>query len=425
MAASSCPPPLPVSAPSVVLDGDSGTPQIVNAGDTLLIIGAPGSGISTVVSAPDTLEIDFDICQAIDSFVTGAPITDGTISVLGADCQTHTITFPSAPPPISLTDGVTTEVVSPGDTITVATSTPAMSVVVSGPDTIEINYDLCTAISGLPGGTTDGTTGLLGSDCLTHPAVINITDGTNTEVVALGQTITFTSLTPGLVTVVGPTDQVSLSVDVCEILSAVPAGVISQVYGVDAGGNCVLGPLPPPPDPYTFSITDGTTTQVVDDGDTVSFVSANPNLTAVVSATDTVTFDYDLCGDLSLLPDSPAAIIDGTIRVLAEDCEFHSISFPLPPTPISITDGTNTETLDPGDSLLVVTVNPNLTAVVSPGDTLTLDYDLCGDLNDLPTVNACDVPIASTVEVMASVNGSCTKIEMPACGLFPRFQLLP
>jgi hypothetical protein len=44
-----------------------------------------------------------------------------------------------------------------------------------------------------------------------------------------------------------------------------------------------------------FIISDGSNTQTIDDGDTLLF-STNSGLTATVSATDTVTFDYELSG---------------------------------------------------------------------------------------------------------------------------------
>lgn len=44
-----------------------------------------------------------------------------------------------------------------------------------------------------------------------------------------------------------------------------------------------------------FIMSDGTTTQTIDDGDTMLF-STNSGLTATVSATDTVTFDFNITG---------------------------------------------------------------------------------------------------------------------------------
>lgn len=156
-----------------------------------------------------------------------------------------------------------------------------------------------------------------------------------------------------------------------------------------------------------FSITDGTTTEAIASADTIT-VAGSDKVTAVVSATDTITVGLDTTGAST----NDVLTIDGSGNVIwapnAFDNEFTSVAT-LPATgetdliyhnqadnkfyiwdgaafvevptaasfSLSMSDGTTTETLANGNTINFAS-SDKVTAVVSATDTVTVGLDTTG-----------------------------------------------
>ena len=156
-----------------------------------------------------------------------------------------------------------------------------------------------------------------------------------------------------------------------------------------------------------FSITDGTTTEAIASADTIT-VAGSDKVTAVVSATDTITVGLDTTGASA----NDVLTIDGSGNVIwapnAFDNEFTSVAtlpatgetdliyhnqadnkfyiwdgaafVEVPTAPsfsLSMSDGTTTETLANGNTINFAS-SDKVTAVVSATDTVTVGLDTVG-----------------------------------------------
>lgn len=134
---------------------------------------------------------------------------------------------------------------------------------------------------------------------------------------------------------------------------------------------------------YTHTISDGTNTQVLDNGNTLLFNSTGADgYDFTVSATDRVTFSYDFTELSNLVSIDNAA--DRLIIYDASGTSYHYIN----PSQIAgsaysfiVSDGTNTQVLDNGNTLLFADAANGIDAVVGATDQVTIDLDV----NELTT----------------------------------------
>lgn len=209
---------------------------------------------------------------------------------------------------LSVTDGTNTEVVSTGDTVTFAAG-DGVDVAVSATDTVTYSAKLSTdAGNDLLIGTDGGllfsanslVTGAAWDDALNAIVItfedgsttnvpitdnianfladFTISDGTTTDLVNNHETITFSGTEGITTTVSGNTVTTGLPIGTAD-WDLLVWNNTTWAYEVSTQAAQIA-----------FDITDGTTTESVADGDTVTFVGAWQAL-VTVSATDTVTVD--------------------------------------------------------------------------------------------------------------------------------------
>ena len=229
---------------SWTLTGDTGS-EVVNGGDTVAVAG--GTNITTVASATDTLTINLDsvvsgLTSVSATTVTGTTVTDGTFSVnAGAITGATTVAAQDLTLSGNLTvNGTTTSVSSTNTTIS---------------DTlIELQSGLAGANSSdigivLERGTT-GDNGFMGWDESEDKFAFATTTATGTatgdltladagikvgDVLSSG-TVTFASLSDGVVTITGFVDEDNMASDSATLVptqQSVKAYVDSQVAAVD------------------------------------------------------------------------------------------------------------------------------------------------------------------------------------------------
>ncbi len=150
----------------------------------------------------------------------------------------------------SVTDGTTTEAINAGDTLTL-TGTDSINLVVTATDAITANVNLDGATGGNALSSTVGQ-GLYSPDEVLEAA--------------------------GAFAGVAP-NGAQFGIDTSS----------GNIYYVNGAGNWTLVPAPVPA-ALSFDITDGTTTETIGSGNTITLATGNNN-TAVVTATDTITID--------------------------------------------------------------------------------------------------------------------------------------
>ena len=139
---------------------------------------------------------------------------------------------------------------------------------------------------------------------------------------------------------------------------------------------------------YSHTISDGTNTQVLDNGNTLLFNSTGTDgYDFTVSATDRVTFSYDFTELTNLASIDNAA--DRLIIYDASATTYHYIN----PSQIAgsaytftLSDGTNTQAIDNGNTLLFSDAANGIDATVGATDQVVIDLDI----NELTTDAAPD-----------------------------------
>jgi len=139
---------------------------------------------------------------------------------------------------------------------------------------------------------------------------------------------------------------------------------------------------------YTHTISDGTNTQVLDNGNTLLFNSTGTDgYDFTVSATDRVAFSYDFTELTNLVSIDNAA--DRLIIYDASATTYHYIN----PSQIAgsaytftLSDGTNTQAIDNGNTLLFSDAANGIDATVGATDQVVVDLDI----NELTTDAAPD-----------------------------------
>ena len=134
---------------------------------------------------------------------------------------------------------------------------------------------------------------------------------------------------------------------------------------------------------YTHTISDGTNTQVLDNGNTLLFSSTGSDgYDFTVSATDKVAFSYDFTELTNL-----ASIDNATDRLIIYDASATTYHY-ITPSQIAgstytftLSDGTNTQAIDNGNTLLFVDAANGIDPIVGATDQVTFDLDI----NELTT----------------------------------------
>lgn len=135
-------------------------------------------------------------------------------------------------------------------------------------------------------------------DNLLQAHTITISDGTNTQQLKNGNTFLFNSTgTDGYDFLVSATDRVGFVYDFAEysnLASIDNATDRLQILDVSTGNYFYITPSQLTGTPYSFTISDGTNNQLIDNGQTLLFEDAANGIDAIVAATDKVTFDLDV-----------------------------------------------------------------------------------------------------------------------------------
>lgn len=134
---------------------------------------------------------------------------------------------------------------------------------------------------------------------------------------------------------------------------------------------------------YTHTISDGTTTQTLDNGNTLLFSSTGSDgYDFTVSATDKVAFSYDFTELTNL-----ASIDNAADRLIIYDASASTYHY-INPSQIAgstytftLSDGTNTQAIDNGNTLLFVDAANGIDPIVGATDQVTIDLDV----NELTT----------------------------------------
>ncbi len=267
----------------------------VNDGDTVTF--QAGTFITPVVSAPDTVTSDLSATGTPDAtkFLRGdnswaTPAGGGTMSTwdLAADSGA-------------------TQTVSDTNTVTVAGGT-GLSSVASATDTVTLNLDNTAVTAGSYGDATNvatftvddqGRLTAAANAAITFPSetfTLTADSGSN-QTISDGDTMDIAGGT-AISTVVGATDTVTINLDDTAVT---PGSYTYSSITVDQQGRLTAASSGAAPGTMSsWILSDGSTTQTVNDGNTVQ-VLGGTGLTSTVSATDTVTLVLD---DTAVTPGS-------------------------------------------------------------------------------------------------------------------------
>ena len=225
------------TAISWTLAGDSGTSQVISAGNTATFSGGATGKIITSAGATDELTITHALQNQSDTVSTSSPAPGATFTVVDSVTRdstghatalnTKTVTLPSNAGTMSswtLSDGTTTQTIVDGNTVTVTGST-GLSATVSATDNLTlVNTGVTSIVAGSNISVSSGTgavtvaytggTGTMSSFSLAA-------DGGATQTISNGDTMSILG-SVGIDTLASATDTVQVVLDLNEL------GVVSS-----------------------------------------------------------------------------------------------------------------------------------------------------------------------------------------------------
>ena len=337
---------------SWTLTGDTGS-EVVNGGDTVDIAG--GDNITTAASSTDTLTVDLDttltgmVAGTFSGAVTAGSLTDGTATLTGGALtgMTGAITTAGVITGGSLTDGTAT--LTAGN-ITGLVNTTASGTVTGGSLTDGTATLNAGSLTGLVNTTASGTvTGGTLTDGTLSVSSGAITGATN---VTASGTVQFGSLSDGSITATGFVDEDNMASDSATLIptqQSVKAYVDSQVTAqdLDLAGDSGTGAIDL--DSQSLTIAGGTGLTSSASAQTLTVALDNTAVTA---------------GSYGSTTAIPTFTVDAQGRITAASTAAISTSWTL-------SDGSNTSSIDGGDTFTINGTANEIEAVVS-GDAVTL-----------------------------------------------------
>jgi len=332
---------------SWTLTGDSGS-EVVNGGDTVLVAG--GTNITTAVSATDTVTVNLDSDISLTNVTISDTFTDGTLSIAGGEITgAGNITASGAVTGGSLTDGTAT--LSSG-ALSGATTVTASGAVTGGSLTDGTATLSSGALTGATNGTFSGTvTGGTLTDGTLSASSGAITGATN---ITASGTVQYGSLSDGSITINGFVDEDNMASDSASLVptqQSVKAYVDAQLTAqdLDFQGD-TGGALSIDLDSQTLDIAGGTGIETAGSGQT---------LTVTLSDTAVTPGNY---GSSTAIP---VITVDQQGRLTSASTASISTSWTL-------TDGSNSETVNGGDTVTIQGTTNEVDVVVGATDTVTI-----------------------------------------------------
>ena len=151
--------------------------------------------------------------------------------------------------------------------------------------------------------------------------------------------------------------------------TAIPVITVDQQGRITAASTASIN--------TSFTVTDGTTNQTISGGDTITFADGT-GIDVVVSATDTVTISHNVVGANGTFGSATA------IPVLQVDAQGHVTSVSTVTNSFTVSDGSNTQTIEPGNTLRFNGTGSEVEVTVGATDQVTIglpsDVTISNDL---------------------------------------------
>ena len=332
---------------SWTLTGDSGS-QTVDGGDTVLVAG--GTNITTVASATDTLTVNLDSDISLTNVTISDTFTDGTLSIAGGEITSAgNITASGAVTGGSLTDGTAT--LSSGS-ITGGVAATFSGAVTGGSLTDGTATLSSGALTGATNGTFSGTvTGGTLTDGTLSASSGAITGATN---ITASGTVQYGSLSDGSITINGFVDEDNMASDSASLVptqQSVKAYVDAQLTAQDLDFQGDSG--------GALAIDLDSEALIIAGGTGIETAGSSNTLTVTLSDTAVTPGSY---GSSTAIP---VITVDQQGRLTAASTASISTSWTL-------TDGSNSETVNGGDTVTIQGTANEVDVVVGATDTVTI-----------------------------------------------------